>query len=274
MKKGLISLLSALVVFGMVGCSKPAEPVVAPFSAELEKEVSAYGGASYVDTYVFEGETTDGIITKLNFDIIRDRGTETEISKKDIMGYLMNVATATVASTENGITLQLDVNSYSNELGQYMITATAAGITAETTLSDLVYIGSANGGYSREDYGIETGLLALNYLGDELGLGLTAQTPVVDVLAGFGLASNGTLVEGSKRISFAGLNGGRSYGEQVDAIVAHILANNMTLEQVLEMFQTVNQMGVAIEDRDAISGATISFAEDFQEIVSVAINGK
>ena len=273
MKKLLVSLLSMVVVFGMAGCSKP-EPVVSSFSAELNKEVTAYGGASYVDTYVFEGETTDGVITQLNFDIIRDRGTEKELSKKDIMGYLMNVATATVTSTENGLTLQLDVNALSNELGQYMITATGAGITAETTLSDLIYIGSAKGGYSREDYGIETGLLALSYLGTELGLELTAQTPVVDVLAGFGLVSDGTVVEGSKRISFAGMNGGRSYGEQVDAIVAHILANNMTLEQVLEMFQTVNQIDVAIEDRDAISGATISFGEDFQEIVSVAINGQ
>ena len=48
----------------------------------------------------------------------------------------------------------------------------------------------------------------------------------------------------------------------------------MTLEEVYEMFKTVNQMDQPIADRDVVSGATISFVGDFQRMVYVAINGE
>lgn len=71
-----------------------------------------------------------------------------------------------------------------------------------------------------------------------------------------------------------GYNGGRSYGEQLDAITDYILANQMTLEDVYEMFRTVNQASTQIEDRDAIAGATITFGGDFQRMVYLAIHGE
>ena len=42
----------------------------------------------------------------LNFDIIRNKGLEGEYSKKDIMGYMMNVCDATVTETEGGWKLE------------------------------------------------------------------------------------------------------------------------------------------------------------------------
>ena len=51
-----------------------------------------------------------------------------------------------------------------------------------------------------------------------------------------GLYADGSYQEGSKRISFAGYHGGRSYGEQMAAIEAYILENKMTLEDVYEPY--------------------------------------
>ena len=106
------------------------------------------------------------------------------------------------------------------------------------------------------------------------GVELTAETTVKELLALHGLYVDGAFVEGSKRVSFAGYNGGRSYGEQLDAITDYILANQMTLEDVYEMFRTVNQASTQIEDRDAIAGATITFDGDFQRMVYLAIHGE
>ena len=39
---------------------------------------------------------------ELNFDIIRNKGSEGEYSKKDIMGYLMNISDAAVEKTADG----------------------------------------------------------------------------------------------------------------------------------------------------------------------------
>lgn len=97
---------------------------------------------------------------------------------------------------------------------------------------------------------------------------------VKDLIAKHGLYADGSFKEGTARISFAGYNGGRSYGEQIDAIVDYILANNMTLEDVFNMFKTENQMSTPIKDRDTIAGATITFVGDFQRMVYLAINGE
>lgn len=42
----------------------------------------------------------------------------------------------------------------------------------------------------------------------------------------------------------------------MEAILDHILNEKMTLEDVYKMFKTVNQMDVAIKDRDVVSGGT------------------
>ena len=120
---------------------------------------------------------------------------------------------------------------------------------------------------------MDKAILAFQYLANEAGITLTEETPVKDLLAIHGFYKDG-FVEGATRVSFAGYNGGRSYGEQVDAIVAHILKEGMTLEEVYEMFKTVNQADEPIEERDTVSGATIAFVGDFQRMVYMAIHGK
>ena len=103
---------------------------------------------------------------------------------------------------------------------------------------------------------------------------LNEETLVKDILSMHGLYADGSYQEGSKRISFAGYHGGRSYGEQMAAIEAYILENKMTLEDVYEMFKTTNQASEPIEERDTISGATITFVGDFQRMVYLAIHGE
>ena len=60
----------------------------------------------------------------------------------------------------------------------------------------------------------------------------------------------------------------------MEAITDYILANHMTLEDVYEMFRTVNQASTPIQDRDTIAGATITFGGDFQRMVYLAIHGE
>ena len=137
MKKLLIALCVLLL---LSGCTSTEEPggKVETFSAEYEMKGTTSAGLPKNDTFIFEGETTDGIITKLNFDIIRNKGTEEEYSKKDLYGYEMNVSDAVV--TKDGDNFKLDklgMNGYTNELGQYMITATCDTLTEETTFKDL-----------------------------------------------------------------------------------------------------------------------------------------
>ena len=48
----------------------------------------------------------------------------------------------------------------------------------------------------------------------------------------------------------------------------------MTLQDVYEMFKTVNQQSEPIEERDTITGATIAFVGDFQRMVYMAIHGE
>ena len=123
---------------------------------------------------------------------------------------------------------------------------------------------------------LDRAIAAYSYLAAESGVEeLTGDTLVIDLMAAFDkLVVDGAFVAGEQRVSYAGYNGGRSYGEQIDAIVDYILANNMTLEDVYEMFRTVNQQSTPIEDRDVISGATIAFVGDFQRMVYLAIHGE
>lgn len=228
------------------------------FSAEYEMVGTTSSGQPKNDTFIFEGETTDGIITKLNFDIIRNKGSEDEYSKKDIMGYLMNISDATVEKTEDGYRLAT-LSAYGYDpaysdgdtyYAQYMLTASCENLTEDTVFADLSFSDLAQHG---NVVTVEKACIAYGYLAREAGLELTAETLVKDLLTLHGLYADGAFVEGSNRVSFAGYNGGRSYGEQLEAITDYILANQMTLEDVYEMFRTVNQASTQIQDRDAIA---------------------
>jgi len=284
--KKLLSLLTVsalLLTLGACADNKPADdsnkqdettPVVEEFAAEYEMKGTTSAGKPKNDTFVFEGKTTDGVITELNFDIIRNKGLEDEYSKKTLMGYQMNVSDASYAASENGFMLTLSVNSYTDELSQYMVQATLENPTAESTFKDLMIVGAVRGSYAYEPLDMQTSLDCFAFLAKEAEVELTEDTLVADLVAPHGIFAEGAYVEGSNRVSFAGLNGGRSYGEQIDAIVTYILANNMTLEDVYEMFKTVNQQSEPILERDTISGATIAFVGDFQRMTYLAIHGE
>lgn len=250
------------------------QPVVEQFSTEYDVKGSSYTGP-FADTYIFEGETTDGVITKLNFDVIRDKGTPKEYSKKSIMGYVMNISDATIEKAEDALKLTLTCNGYDTRFGegnaaQFMLSASTENLTPETTFGDLFVFSIAQ----QTPCPTEQAIIAYQYLATENGIeALTAETPVKDLLAKHGLFDGENFTEGTNRVSFAGFNGGRSYGEQLDAIVAYILANNMTLEDVAAMFKNENQATTPIEDRDAITGATISFTGEFQRMMEVVLNG-
>ena len=276
--KKLLTLLLALALLASAAALADGGKVE-PFSAVYEMKGTTSAGKPKNDTFIFEGETTDGIITSLNFDIIRNKGTEGEYSKKGIMGYMMNVSDAKVAKTDAGMKLsQFTVYGYDPAFAdgdpyyaQFMVSASCDSLTDETAFADLTFSDMA-----RPDHAVtlDKALLVYGYLASDAGIALTGETPVKDLIALHGLYSDGAFVEGANRVSFAGYNGGRSYGEQIDAIVTYILANGMTLEDVYEMFRTVNQAGTDIKDRDVVSGATITFVGDFQRMVYLAMYGK
>lgn len=287
MKKILSVMLAIAVIFSMTACSSttPTETVeptesastTTEFSAEYEMEGTTSAGVAKSDTFIFEGTTDEnGIIKTLNFDIIRNKGTEDEYSKKDIYGYEMNVADFTVEEVDGAFNLtQLSSSGwivYDETAGgvQYWVNATCEGITPETTFGDLTVTNFGGG----EELSPENALKSYQYLADEIGIELSADTKLIDIADAFGLVQDGNFVAGTKRLSYAGFNGGRSYGEQIDAIVDYILANNMTLEDVYNMFKTENQQTTPIEDRDLISGATITFVGDFQRTVYLAMHGE
>lgn len=294
MTKNLMkSLLALVLVLGLTACTtKPTEEKkpedakttgeVVPFAAEYEMVGTTSSGKPKNDTFVFEGETTDGIITKLNFDIIRNKGTEGEYSKKDIMGYLMNISDATVEKVGDDYKLTtLTAYGYdeaydAGAAAQFMVSASTDKLTDETTFKDLTFKNDAASTPEKVvEVPMDKALIVFQYVATEAGIEtLTEETLVKDLISKHGLYADGSYVEGTKRISFAGYNGGRSYGEQIDAIVNHILENKMTLEQVYEMFKTENQQSVAIKDRDAVTGATIAFVGDFARTVYIAINGE
>ena len=195
------------------------------------------------------------------------------------MGYMMNVSDATVEAAENGFKLTtFTVYGYDPAFSdgdayyaQYMVSASCDALTEDTLFQDLTFLDMA-----RPDNAVtlDKALIVYGYLAKEAGIELAGETPVKDLLALHGLYADGAFVAGTNRVSFAGYNGGRSYGEQIDAIAAYILENQMTLEDVYEMFRTVNQASTPIEDRDVISGATITFTGDFQRMVYLAIHGE
>ena len=277
MKKVCSLLLVLALMLSVSACAEGAK--VETFSAEYEMVGTTSAGLPKNDTFIFEGETTDGIITKLNFDIVRNKGAEDEYSKKDIMGYMMNVSDATVEAAENGFKLTtFTVYGYDPAFSdgdayyaQYMVSASCDALTEDTLFQDLTFLDMA-----RPDNAVtlDKALIVYGYLAKEAGIELAGETPVKDLLALHGLYADGAFVAGTNRVSFAGYNGGRSYGEQIDAIAAYILENQMTLEDVYEMFRTVNQASTPIEDRDVISGATITFTGDFQRMVYLAIHGE
>lgn len=269
--KRLIAMFSAVTLALTLGaCTSKTEE----FAAEYEIKGTTSNGVPKNDTFIFEGTTKDGVITELNFDIIRNKGTDKEYSKKDIMGYLMNVSDAEVEKVNNDFKLtKFTAAGYDTAFkgGQYMVTASADVITDTTTFKDLTIIDLATKGPLE----LEKAISAYKYVAKEAGIdNLTGDTLVKDIISKHGLYKDGSFVEGTNRISFAGFNGGRSYGEQIDAIVAYILKEEMTLEDVYEMFKTVNQQSQPIQDRDVVSGATISFVGDFQRMVYVAMHGK
>ncbi|WP_071442115.1 FMN-binding protein [Traorella massiliensis] len=277
--KKLFSLLTAgTLVLALGACSTTKEPVVEEFSAEYEMKGTTSAGLPKNDTFIFEGETTDGIITKLNFDIIRNKGMEDEYSKKDLYGYEMNVSDGAIEEVNGALNLtNLSASGFVKYPGtdsgvQFMVRASLEGLTPESTFADLVVFDLS----TQSTMELENAIAAYSYLAAESGVEeLTGDTLVIDLMGAFDeLVVDGAFVAGEQRVSYAGYNGGRSYGEQIDAIVDYILANDMTLEDVYEMFRTVNQQSTPIEERDVISGATIAFVGDFQRTVYLAIHGE
>ncbi len=278
MKKLFSLLMAGTLVFALGACSTKSEPEVKEFAAEYEMEGTTSAGLPKNDTFIFEGETTDGIITKLNFDIIRNKGMEGEYSKKDLYGYEMNVSDGAIEEVDGVLNLtNLSASGYvvypgTDTGAQFMVRASLDNLTPESTFADLVVFDLS----TQSTMELDRAIAAYSYLAAESGVEeLTGDTLVIDLMAAFDkLVVDGAFVAGEQRVSYAGYNGGRSYGEQIDAIVDYILANNMTLEDVYEMFRTVNQQSTPIEDRDVISGATIAFVGDFQRMVYLAIHGE
>lgn len=207
MKKICSVLLVLALLFSVTAFAESGK--VEPFSAEYEMFGTTSSGNPKNDTFIFEGETTDGIITKLNFDIIRNKGQEDEYSKKDIMGYMMNVSDATVEKTEDGYKLTTftaygydpaysDGDAY---YAQFMVSASCDNLTEETLFQDLTFADLAR---PDNTVTVEKACIAYGCLAKEAGIELTAETPVKDLLALHGLYVDGAFVEGSNRVSFAG----------------------------------------------------------------------
>ena len=158
MKKRLIAALAILTLaFGLTSCTtetkdkgiETTQPVVETFAAEYEMKGTTSAGKPKNDTFIFEGTTEDGIITELNFDIIRNKGTEGEYSKKDIMGYQMNVSDVQIEKVGEDFKLtKLSAAGYDPafEGGQYMITSSADIINDTTKFKDLTFINLATQG--------------------------------------------------------------------------------------------------------------------------------
>ncbi len=289
MRKIISLMLIAALSLSLAACSSATEEtteettqteaVVETFTTEYEMKGTTSSGKPKNDTFIFNGTTTDGIITELEFDVIRNKGTEGEYSKTDIMGYLMNISDATIEDVDGTLTLtKLSAYGYDpayaeGAAAQFMVSATASELTDELTFADLTFVNDATGG--TDEVAMDKALIAYNALAQEAGAeGITEETLVKDLVALHGLYVDGAYVAGTNRVSFNGIAGGRSYGEQIQAIEDHILASSMTLEDVYEMFKTVNQADEEIASRDAIAGATITFVGDFQRMAYVAIHGE
>ncbi len=289
MKKFLSLMLVAALALSLVACSSETEEtteettettttteaVVETFETEYEMKGTTSSGVPKNDTFIFNGTTTDGIITELEFDVIRNKGLDSEYSKTELSGYEMNVTDATVVATDSGFALEsFTSKGYSEDFAagglQFLQSASIENLTEETTFGELTVVD-----YKGEELSPEDAIVSYQFVANEAGIGeLTADTLVKDLITIHGLHDGTTFVEGENRVSFEGIAGGRSYGEQIQAIEDYILANNMTLEAVYEMFQTVNQSSQPIAERDVVAGASITFVGDFQRMAYVAIHGE
>ena len=267
--KKIITIFAVLgMALSLVACGGN-DAVVEDFDVQYEVTGTTHSGAPKTDLWLFQGKTTDGKITELNFDIIANKGTDKEISKKDIMGYLMNVADCKISNDGNGgFKLEaFNANGFVNDM-QFMINGSVENLTEETTFADVTFS-------SYMPISLDFALAAYSSLAKEAGIeNLTAETKLVDILPVFGLYADGAFTEGFKRVAFDGPNGGRSYGEQIDAITKYIVDNGLTLEEVYEMFKNENKMSDPMSERDLISGATIAFGGDFEKMAYIAAFGE
>lgn len=183
--KKICSVLLALALL-LPAAALAEDAKVETFAAEYEMFGTTSAGLPKNDTFIFEGETTDGIITKLNFDIIRNKGEADEYSKKDIMGYMMNVSDATVEEAEDGLKLTtFTVYGYDPAFSdgdayyaQFMVNASCDALTEDTLFQDLTFNDMA-----RPDNAVtlDKALIVYGYLGREAGLELTGETPATPI---------------------------------------------------------------------------------------------
>ena len=274
MKKTLALIIALMMM--LMALPSFAETTVENFDVEYEMKGTTSSGKPKNDTFIFKGVTTDGVITELTFDIIRNKGTEGEYSKTDIMGYMMNVSDAEITKDGENFNLSkfttygYDTAYAEGASAQYMVNATLNNITPTSTFKELTFQNYAG----KTEVTMDMALIAYQDLAQEYGIKLTEDTLLIDLIAPHGRYVDGAFVEGANRVSFAGYAGGRSYGEQIKAIETYILENKMTLEDTYEMFKTVNQTSTPIEERDVIAGATITFVGDFQRMVYIAMHGE
>ena len=145
MKRIFAALLAACMLMTAAALAEGT-----PFAAEYEMAGTTSAGKPKNDTFIFEGMTDEnGIITELNFDIIRNKGTDAAYSKKDIMGYMINVSDATVKKTDAGLALTgFTAYGYDEAFGegsnaQFMVSASCENLTDETAFGELTFISAA-----------------------------------------------------------------------------------------------------------------------------------
>lgn len=274
MRKILIMLAFCFVFF----CTGCGEETSRTFEAEYEVLGTLSDGQAKNDTYVFKGVTNEkDEIIELEFDIIHNKGLESEYSKKGLMNYFMNISDVKITENENGYSLD-KITAYGyhedySENGQYMISAKHSDVKVDTLFGELEFQNDATGG--EESVEIDKAIIAFEGLANEVGIvDLSERTPVAELLVSHKAYAEGEFFETEARVSFEGVAGGRSYGEQLEAIRTHILENKMTLEEVYEMFKTENQVSTKVVDRDAVAGASIAFTENFQQMVYLAMTGE
>lgn len=183
------------------------------FDVEYEMVGTTSSGLPKNDTFIFNGTTTDGIITELEFDIIRNKGYEDEYSKTDIMGYFMNVSDIEIVANDAGgfDLVTFTSNGYDYDFGenggaQFMITAAVENLTNETTFADLTVTNT----YGGSEVSMKDTLVGFKGLAKEVGIEeLTEETLVIDLVAAHDLVDGDSVKEGSGRVSFEGMSGGR-----------------------------------------------------------------
>lgn len=238
------------------------DPVVESFYGKYSEDK-----LTYTDTYEFYGKTTDGIITELSFDITRyNSTTEETYDKNGLYGYDMNISDLVITEEDGVFTLDTwNSYGYSLDNGYMMYDAASVVLTDTITFGDLTFT------YYGSGVTLEQALEAFGWPADELGLeDFDEDTLLKDFFALYGGYEDGSYVAISTRIAYDGPMGGRTYGEQVQALVDYILDNDMTLEEVYTLFQTTYQ-DTAIADRTAITGCTISIPGAFIKVVYIAM---